>query len=69
MMDDGYERTKRCKKRCKLEAVSSLKQHGEVCDKKEFSSPPHVIIINLSAPPKSSGDSCNHAIDYNFDSI
>jgi hypothetical protein len=36
MMDDGYER-RRHEKRCKLEAENSLKEHGRVRDKKEFS--------------------------------
>jgi hypothetical protein len=49
---------------CKL-----TKRHGEVRDKDKNFQILHVIIIKLSAPPKSSGDSCNHTIDYNFTSI
>jgi hypothetical protein len=45
------------------------KRHGEVRDKNKNFQILHVIIIKLSAPPKSSGDSCNHAKDYNFTRI
>jgi hypothetical protein len=72
MMDDGSERKKKMsevREEVQIRGCKLTNRSGEVRDKNKNFQILHVIIIKLSAPPKSSGDSCNHGLDYNFSSI